>query len=72
MSKYEAVIGLEVHVELRTEKKIFCHCKNEFGAEPNTNICPVCIALPGALPARAPLHPAPVPGGHTPRRGECA
>ncbi len=50
MSKYEAVIGLEVHVELRTEKKIFCHCKNEFGAEPNTNICPVCIALPGALP----------------------
>ena len=46
MSKYEAVIGLEVHVELRTEKKIFCHCKNEFGAEPNTNICPVCIALP--------------------------
>ena len=50
MSKYEAVIGLEVHVELMTEKKIFCHCKNEFGAAPNTNICPVCIAMPGALP----------------------
>lgn len=50
MSKYEAVIGLEVHVELLTERKIFCHCRNEFGARPNTNICPVCIALPGALP----------------------
>ncbi len=48
--KYIAVIGLEVHVELKTETKIFCSCKTTFGAEPNTNICPVCLGMPGALP----------------------
>ncbi|MDF2626178.1 MAG: glutamyl-tRNA(Gln) amidotransferase subunit [Symbiobacteriaceae bacterium] len=48
--KYEPVIGLEVHVELSTATKVWCNCKNEFGAAPNTNCCPVCMALPGALP----------------------
>ena len=47
---YEAVIGLEVHAELKSETKIFCSCKTEFGAEPNTQCCPVCAGLPGALP----------------------
>jgi aspartyl-tRNA(Asn)/glutamyl-tRNA(Gln) amidotransferase subunit B len=47
---WETVIGLEVHVELSTATKLFCSCKNEFGAEPNTNICPVCLGLPGSLP----------------------
>jgi aspartyl-tRNA(Asn)/glutamyl-tRNA(Gln) amidotransferase subunit B len=47
---WEPVIGLEVHVELATATKLFCSCKNEFGAEPNTNICPVCLGLPGSLP----------------------
>ncbi len=47
---YEMVIGLEVHVELKTKTKIFCACKTDFGAEPNTNICPVCMGMPGALP----------------------
>jgi len=47
---WETVVGLEVHVELATETKVWCGCKNEFGAEPNTNVCPVCLALPGALP----------------------
>ncbi len=49
-SKYEAVIGIECHVELRTRSKMFCACPNEFGGEPNTKVCPVCLALPGALP----------------------
>ena len=48
--KYEAVIGLEVHTELRTNTKIFCSCKTSFGADPNTNVCPVCLGLPGVLP----------------------
>jgi aspartyl-tRNA(Asn)/glutamyl-tRNA(Gln) amidotransferase subunit B len=47
---YEPVIGLEVHVELATATKLFCGCANQFGAEPNTNICPVCLGLPGSLP----------------------
>jgi len=50
LAKYEPVIGLEVHVQLLTETKIFCGCANKFGSDPNTNICPVCIGLPGALP----------------------
>ena len=50
LAKYEPVIGLEVHVQLLTVTKAFCGCANKFGAEPNTNICPVCLGLPGALP----------------------
>ena len=47
---YKTIVGLEIHVELSTETKAFCSCKNSFGDEPNTNVCPVCMALPGALP----------------------
>ena len=47
---YEIVIGLEVHCELRTATKLFCGCRNAFGDEPNTNVCPVCLGLPGSLP----------------------
>ncbi len=47
---WEMVIGLETHVELQTNSKVFCACKVEFGAEPNTHVCPVCMGLPGALP----------------------
>ncbi len=50
LTKYEPVIGLEVHVQLLTATKAFCGCANRFGSEPNTNICPVCLGLPGALP----------------------
>ena len=50
MAKYEPVIGLEVHVQLLTATKAFCGCANQFGSAPNTNICPVCLGLPGALP----------------------
>jgi aspartyl-tRNA(Asn)/glutamyl-tRNA(Gln) amidotransferase subunit B len=49
-AKYEAVIGIECHVELKTASKMFCGCPNEFGGEPNTKVCPVCLALPGSLP----------------------
>ena len=48
--KYEVVIGLEVQTELQTTTKIFCSCKTSFGADPNTNVCPVCLGLPGVLP----------------------
>ena len=50
IAKYEPVIGLEVHVQLATATKIFCGCPTSFGAAPNTNVCPVCLGLPGALP----------------------
>jgi aspartyl-tRNA(Asn)/glutamyl-tRNA(Gln) amidotransferase subunit B len=50
IAKYEPVIGLEVHVQLLTATKAFCGCANQFGSDPNTNICPVCLGLPGALP----------------------
>src|SRR5271167_153495 len=50
LAKYEPVIGLEVHVQLATYTKIFCGCPTSFGAPPNTNVCPVCLGLPGALP----------------------
>ena len=50
MSDWETVIGLEVHVELGTATKLFCGCPNVFGDEPNTNVCPVCLGLPGSLP----------------------
>jgi aspartyl-tRNA(Asn)/glutamyl-tRNA(Gln) amidotransferase subunit B len=50
LARYEPVIGLEVHVQLLTATKIFCACRNRFGDEPNTNVCPVCLGLPGALP----------------------
>jgi aspartyl-tRNA(Asn)/glutamyl-tRNA(Gln) amidotransferase subunit B len=48
--RYEPVVGLEVHAQLKTETKIFCSCRNRFGDAPNTNVCPVCLGLPGALP----------------------
>jgi aspartyl-tRNA(Asn)/glutamyl-tRNA(Gln) amidotransferase subunit B len=50
IARYEPVIGLEVHVQLATATKIFCGCPTSFGAQPNTNVCPVCLGLPGALP----------------------
>ncbi|GAB6897579.1 Asp-tRNA(Asn)/Glu-tRNA(Gln) amidotransferase subunit GatB [Kineosporia succinea] len=50
LEKFDPVLGLEVHVELNTNTKMFCGCSTEFGAEPNTQVCPVCLGLPGALP----------------------
>src|SRR6266481_6437433 len=49
-AKYEPVIGLEVHVQLLTTTKIFCSCSTRFGNPPNTNVCPVCLGMPGSLP----------------------
>lgn len=49
-TEYEAVIGLEVHAQLRTETKIFCECSTAFGQDPNTQVCPVCLGMPGVLP----------------------
>ena len=48
--KYEMIVGLEVHVELKTRTKIFCSCRNDYGAAPNTQVCPVCLGMPGTLP----------------------
>jgi aspartyl-tRNA(Asn)/glutamyl-tRNA(Gln) amidotransferase subunit B len=50
LADWEMVVGLEVHVQLKTRSKAFCNCSTQFGAAPNTNVCPVCLALPGALP----------------------
>ncbi len=64
MSQYEAVIGLEVHVQVRTASKMFCSCPNRFGAEPNTLVCPVCMGYPGVLPVpnREAIHKTVVAG----------
>jgi aspartyl-tRNA(Asn)/glutamyl-tRNA(Gln) amidotransferase subunit B len=51
IERFDPVLGLEVHVELGTATKMFCGCPTEFGAPPNTQVCPVCLALPGAMPA---------------------
>ena len=50
MSRYETVIGLEVHAQLKTQTKIFCSCSTKFGNAPNENVCPVCSGMPGVLP----------------------
>src|SRR5271167_1216793 len=50
LAKYEVVVGLEVHVQLLTNTKIFCACSTRFGDAPNTNVCPICLGLPGTLP----------------------
>ena len=49
--KYQTFIGLEIHIHLITNTKIFCGCKNRFGDEPNSNVCPVCMGYPGTLPS---------------------
>ena len=49
---YEVVIGLETHAELNTESKIYCDCKNQFGLEVNSQVCPICMGMPGTLPFR--------------------
>src|SRR6185503_18997668 len=48
--EYETVIGLETHVQLKTKSKMWCGCANDFGSPPNTNVCPVCLGMPGVLP----------------------
>ena len=50
MDDFEPIIGLEIHAQLCTETKMFCGCRTKFGAEPNSQVCPVCLGLPGALP----------------------
>ena len=50
IASFDPVLGLEVHVELNTNSKMFCGCPTEFGADPNTQVCPVCLGLPGAMP----------------------
>ena len=53
VARFDPVLGLEVHVELNTRTKMFCGCTTVFGADPNTQVCPVCLGLPGALLPRA-------------------
>ena len=48
--KYDVFIGLEIHIQLKTQSKMFCSCKAHYGDEPNTNVCPVCLGYPGTLP----------------------
>ncbi|MGH3243840.1 MAG: Asp-tRNA(Asn)/Glu-tRNA(Gln) amidotransferase subunit GatB, partial [Spirillospora sp.] len=50
LARFEPVLGIETHIELGTESKMFCGCPTVFGAEPNTQVCPVCLGLPGAMP----------------------
>ena len=50
MTTYEPVIGIEAHVQIRTKSKMFCSCPNTYGAQPNTDTCPVCMGMPGVLP----------------------
>ena len=50
MADWEVVVGLEIHAELLTKSKVFCGCSTEFGAAPNSQVCPVCLGLPGSLP----------------------
>ena len=50
MKDYEMVVGLEVHAELNTKSKIYCNCRNAFGLEVNSQVCPVCMGMPGTLP----------------------
>ena len=50
VAQFDPVFGIEVHIELNTATKMFCGCLNEFGAEPNTHVCPVCLGLPGSMP----------------------
>ncbi len=53
--KFEPVIGLEVHAQLLTASKLFCGCPAKFGSEPNTQVCPVCLGMPGTLPIAMPM-----------------
>ena len=62
VASFDPVLGLEVHVELNTASKMFCGCSTAFGAEPNTQVCPVCLGLPGSLPVVT-------PGPWSPRSG---